>query len=154
MSNTRKRSKRRLAQVQPRTRATYWSNPGDPGTPEERAKLKTLREHATKNSARFVLYDQVQPGPNPYSPVAWTKATSRDFVPGMGQRVRLLRIAYGWTQKDLAERASIPVDKITALELERKRGSLSFKNVIRLAAALDTSLDFLAGATSDPTPRR
>jgi DNA-binding XRE family transcriptional regulator len=145
MPNTRKRSKRQAAQA-PATKATS----------TEEARLRLVRDHAVKNSARLLpnLYDQVQPGPNPYSPVAWTKAISRDFVPGMGQRVRLLRIAYGWRQTDLAARAAISVDKITAIELERKRGSLSFKNAIRLAAALDTSLDFLAGATSDPTPRR
>jgi DNA-binding XRE family transcriptional regulator len=84
----------------------------------------------------------------------WSRMPSRLLVPGLAQRVLKLRAARGWTQAQLAAKARIADEKICAIERETNRASMTFALAIRLAEALDTSLDYLAGMSRDPTPRR
>jgi DNA-binding XRE family transcriptional regulator len=83
-----------------------------------------------------------------------TPTVPRDTVPGLGQRLRALRVMRGLTQRALAERAGVPHNKIAAIELERSKGGITLRTAARLAIALDTTLDYLAGLTLDATPRR
>ncbi len=58
-------------------------------------------------------------------------------------RLREIRKARGWTQTELASRAGFKPSAIGHWEIGRR--TPSWPNAIRLAAALGTSLDALAG---------
>ena len=59
-----------------------------------------------------------------------------------GQRIRNLRQAKGWTQAQLAEAAGMHNVQISQLETGASPGSL--KSFLRLATALECTLDHLA----------
>lgn len=62
----------------------------------------------------------------------------------MGQRIRRLRKAKGWSQTDLAERSGLARATIARLELARGRERLpSFSTLEGLARAFDITLDEL-----------
>ncbi len=84
----------------------------------------------------------------------WAAKDSRDSVVGLGSRLRALRISRGLSQTALSERSRVAPNKIVAIELERHKGGLTFQTAIKLAVTLDTTLDYLAGLSNDPTPRR
>lgn len=67
-----------------------------------------------------------------------------------GAEIRRLRKAKDWTQQDLADR--VGVTKTTVLDWEKDRYSPVGKNVENLAKALEVSIAYLSGETSDPTP--
>jgi len=59
----------------------------------------------------------------------------------LGLRIRQLRRAHGWTQEALAEKAGIhPVD---LAGIERGKRNPAFKNLARIAAALEITLSSL-----------
>ena len=62
---------------------------------------------------------------------------------GVGYEIARVRKARGMTQKLLAERVAIRANFLSELEAEKK--TASFDTIIRLANALDCSLDVLAG---------
>jgi DNA-binding XRE family transcriptional regulator len=71
-------------------------------------------------------------------------ATRRGASFKIGMRVQALRLAKGWTQRDLARRASIPVGTVSSIEMGRYEevGSLQLK---ALKNALSCTADFLLG---------
>lgn len=58
-----------------------------------------------------------------------------------GQRVREVRLARGWTQEDLAEKASM--DRTYVGGIERGERNLAFLSIRRLALALSSSVEFV-----------
>ncbi len=71
-------------------------------------------------------------------------STSRqrgDAREGLGERVRRLRTARGWTQEQLARQAGLSKSAISEAESEttQPRGP----NLVRIASALGASIDFL-----------
>lgn len=65
----------------------------------------------------------------------------------LSRNVRRLRLARGWTQADLAERAGVPRPTITRLEAGSPNPT--FAVVARVAAALDASLDELTAVPGE-----
>lgn len=53
---------------------------------------------------------------------------------GVGQHLKRLRLAKGWTQGELAEKSGVAVSTLKLLEA---KGSGSFQRLIRVAIALD-----------------
>ena len=51
---------------------------------------------------------------------------------GVGQNLKLLRLAKGWTQEELAERSGVAVSTLKLLEA---KGQGSFQRLIRVAVA-------------------
>jgi ribosome-binding protein aMBF1 (putative translation factor) len=60
--------------------------------------------------------------------------STRDIVPGFADLIRVAREAKGWTQSDLAERAGMTQESVSAIERERRAPSL--RTASRLVAAL------------------
>ena len=74
------------------------------------------------------------------------RAILREF----GQRVRNARIARGWTQEDLAEKASL--DRTYIGGIERGERNPALLNLNKLASAFDNDFDgFLPYLADDPT---
>jgi transcriptional regulator with XRE-family HTH domain len=69
-----------------------------------------------------------------------------------GQRLRQVRDFRGLSQSEVAVRAKIPVAMISHFETG-VRGSASADNLVKLANALEVSVDYLLGRTEDPAPR-
>ncbi len=72
--------------------------------------------------------------------------------PLFGKRLREARDLRELSQSELADRARIPVAMISHFETG-VRGSASADNLVKLANALEVSIDFLLGRADDPTPR-
>lgn len=62
----------------------------------------------------------------------------RDAVPGFGEKVRELREAKGWSQAELAERASTHFTTVS--KIEKGDRSASFQLALRLAEAFGVSV--------------
>jgi transcriptional regulator with XRE-family HTH domain len=56
----------------------------------------------------------------------------------VGQRLKRLRLAKGWTQEELAERSGVAVSTLKLLEA---KGSGSFQRLIKVAVALGADAD-------------
>ncbi len=69
----------------------------------------------------------------------------------IGERVRKLYEAKGWTQQELAWYANLSIGKISTVVLNQQ--GLGAAGLLRLAICLGTSLDYLVGLTDDPKPR-
>ena len=67
-----------------------------------------------------------------------------------GQRVQSQRKGFGISQTELAKMVGTTPSQISVIESNKSRPSL--KTAIRLARALDTSLDFLTGEIDNCTP--
>lgn len=72
--------------------------------------------------------------------------------PSFGKRLREARDLRDLSQSALAERAKIPVAMISHFETG-VRGSASADNLVKLANALEVSVDYLLGRSDDPVPR-
>lgn len=70
---------------------------------------------------------------------------------GIGERVRALRQAKGWSGAQLARKAGISQGYLSDVE-NGKVASPTGDIVGRLARSLGTSADFLLGQTDDPSP--
>jgi transcriptional regulator with XRE-family HTH domain len=68
----------------------------------------------------------------------------------IGEKIRALRIKKGLTQKALANR--IGVQESTLSRYEHDKRSYQWDGLIRLADALDTSVDYLLGRTTVSAP--
>ena len=70
----------------------------------------------------------------------------------LGERLAQVRKNLGWTQVDLAVALgdSFPQSMISMIETGRKK--MSLQRGAEIATELQTSLDYLAGLTDDPTP--
>jgi len=70
----------------------------------------------------------------------------------MGERIVELREEHGWTQKELAEKAGLSVTFLS--EVENGHRNISSSKLLRIADALETTMDYLArGIHPDPRPR-
>jgi len=72
--------------------------------------------------------------------------------PSFGRRLREARDLRQLSQAELAEKARIPVAMISHFETG-VRGSASADNLVKLANALEVSVDYLLGRSDDPVPR-
>lgn len=72
--------------------------------------------------------------------------------PTLGKRISEGRERLGWTQKRLAEEAGISVTFLSELENEKRMPGAD--TLLRLADALQTSLDYLVKGRVDPAPPR
>lgn len=82
-------------------------------------------------------------------PVGMVPRRKTEELSGLGVRMRAKRKLLGWNQRDLAERLGVSQPAISAWESERERPSGGM--LLRIAAVLGESLDFLIG--SDAVPR-
>lgn len=78
---------------------------------------------------------------------AFTQRNPVSLARGIGNRLRSLRLAKGWTQEELAERSGVAV---STLKLIESKGQGSFQRLIRIAVALgvDGELRDLFASTS------
>lgn len=65
---------------------------------------------------------------------------SRD-VDTLGFRIAAVRVRRGWTQRELAERADVSVPFLSGIENDKR--NVSSEVLLRIADALDASLDYL-----------
>jgi transcriptional regulator with XRE-family HTH domain len=66
-----------------------------------------------------------------------------------GRRLKEVRDSRGWTQLDLSGRAKIPPAMISHFETG-VRGTPSADNLVKLANALEVTIDYLLGRSEDP----
>lgn len=66
------------------------------------------------------------------------------------ERLRELRKSKGYTQIKMQMLTGI--DQSAYSKIERSQRWMSFEQCRQIALALDTSMDYLAGLTDDPTP--
>jgi transcriptional regulator with XRE-family HTH domain len=69
------------------------------------------------------------------------------------QRLRESRERQGLSQTELAARSGLNLGNVNELEHERKP-SVRADTLVALADTLEVSMDYLAGLTEDPRPRR
>jgi transcriptional regulator with XRE-family HTH domain len=65
-----------------------------------------------------------------------------------GRRLRELRDKRGWTQEELSERAKVPAAMISHFETG-VRGAPSADNLVKLANALEVTIDYLLGRSEE-----
>lgn len=70
----------------------------------------------------------------------------------MGQRLQRLRNIAGLSQAELARLAGIPVTTLRNWEQDRRQPRLD--QAVKLARALNVSVDIIAGAVSEAAPER
>jgi transcriptional regulator with XRE-family HTH domain len=70
----------------------------------------------------------------------------------LGQRVAKRREHFGWTQRELAQRAKLSVTFLS--EVENDRRTPGAEALRRLADAVRTSLDYLVKGVVEPSPTR
>src|SRR5215471_6077764 len=69
----------------------------------------------------------------------------------LGTRLRQIRLARGWSQRDMARICGVDHAWISRLEAG-ERHNISLAAAMKIAKCAGVSLDYLAGATNDPTP--
>lgn len=77
-----------------------------------------------------------------------TKFEDRGII---GERIRELYEAKGWTQQELAWRANLSLPKVN--RVIRGRAGIGSEALVRLVLCLNTSADYLLGLTDDKRPR-
>ncbi|MDE0106416.1 MAG: helix-turn-helix domain-containing protein [Bryobacterales bacterium] len=70
----------------------------------------------------------------------------------LGQRLAQLRKRCGWTQARLAAVIGENYERSMISHVESGRATLHLNALIKVARALDVSIDYLAGLTEDPSP--
>ena len=70
-------------------------------------------------------------------------------VTQLGQRIRLARLRRGWSIAELAEKAGINRNTLTALELGRPGTAVGVSFTVLWALGLDTSLNAVADPDND-----
>lgn len=78
-----------------------------------------------------------------------TPARAAEQVVQLGQRIRIARIRRGWSVADLASKAGINRNTLTALELGRAGTAVGVCVTVLWALGLDQSLDVVADPDSD-----
>ena len=71
-----------------------------------------------------------------------------DLLQGLGRRARALRIARGWTLREVAERSGLSPRYL--VQLESGRGNISVRRLSEVARALDTSAAALLTPMEEP----
>lgn len=64
------------------------------------------------------------------------------------------RTRLGLSQREVGDRSGLPYSNLARVETGGARSGLSVPNLIKLAVALNVSLDWLCGLTEDPTPAK
>jgi transcriptional regulator with XRE-family HTH domain len=77
---------------------------------------------------------------------AFTKRNPGRIVALLGERVRRLRLAAGWTQVELAERAGVSV---STLKLFERTGRISLQRLAKIAVVLNVDGE-LGGLFEEP----
>jgi transcriptional regulator with XRE-family HTH domain len=77
--------------------------------------------------------------------------TTRDWMGDLGRQLRAIRLARGWDQAELAERASVARPVISRLE---NGSGTAVSSLVKVVVALDATewLQVLAPATDGPSP--
>ena len=75
---------------------------------------------------------------------------SEDLLAGLGRRARALRLARGWTLREVAERSGVSPRFL--VQLESGRGNISVRRLADVAQALDTTAAILLTDTDAPPP--
>jgi XRE family aerobic/anaerobic benzoate catabolism transcriptional regulator len=75
---------------------------------------------------------------------------TEDLLAGLGRRARGLRLARGWTLRDVAERSGLSARFL--VQLEAGRGNISVRRLAEVARALDTTPAALLTAADEPDP--
>jgi transcriptional regulator with XRE-family HTH domain len=70
---------------------------------------------------------------------------------GFGQRVITARGKHGWTRRELAKRAGLHEQHLANVE-RGHRHRIEADTILKLAAALGCSTDYLLGRTEEPAP--
>lgn len=78
-----------------------------------------------------------------------TPSQVMEQVDQLGQRIRLARIRRGWSVAELAEKAGINRNTLTALELGRPGTAVGVSFTVLWALGLDTSLNAVADPDND-----
>ena len=76
-------------------------------------------------------------------------STPADIAVALGLRVRERRLERGWTQSELAARASVALDTLKKFE---RTGQVSLPRLVRLAIALGCATE-LEGLFREPAPQ-
>lgn len=77
-------------------------------------------------------------------------APAASRVAQLGQRIRIARIRRGWSVAELAAKAGINRNTLTALELGRPGAAIGVCVTVLWALGLDASLDAVAHVDADP----
>lgn len=78
-----------------------------------------------------------------------TPARAAEQVVQLGQRIRIARISRGWSVADLASKAGINRNTLTALELGRPGTGIGVFITVVWALGLDKSVDAVADPDTD-----
>lgn len=78
-----------------------------------------------------------------------TPARAAEQVIQLGQRIRIARIRRGWSVADLASKAGINRNTLTALELGRPGTAIGVCITVVWALGLDKSVDVVADPDAD-----
>lgn len=78
-----------------------------------------------------------------------TPARAAEQVVQLGQRIRIARIRRGWSVADLASKAGINRNTLTALELGRPGTAIGVCVTVVWALGLDKSVDVVADPDAD-----
>jgi XRE family aerobic/anaerobic benzoate catabolism transcriptional regulator len=77
-------------------------------------------------------------------------AASEDLLVALGRRARALRLARGWTLRDVAERSGVSPRFL--VQLEAGRGNISVRRLADVAEALETTPALLLTDDAAPVP--
>ena len=80
-----------------------------------------------------------------YVPTANSAPSPEPALEAIGERVRRCRQLRGWTQLQLAARAGLTQSTISMIEKGARGNEMSLDTAWRIAWALGTSIDMLAG---------
>lgn len=72
-----------------------------------------------------------------------------DDPQGLGERLRRARESRGWNQRELARRAGVANSAVSRLE-GNEAVKPDFDTIVKLAIALECTLDYLAGREEPP----
>lgn len=70
-------------------------------------------------------------------------------VYALGRRIAEKRQARGWRQQDMAQIADVGVSQLARWEIGYQGAQPSIDNLVRVANALEVTLDWLVGRTTD-----
>lgn len=78
------------------------------------------------------------------------RAVTEDLLLSLGRRARALRLARGWTLRDVAERSGLSPRFL--VQLESGRGNISVRRLMDVAGALDTTPAALLSPADSASP--
>jgi len=78
-----------------------------------------------------------------------TPVQASEYIAQLGQRIRVARIRRGWSVADLASKAGVNRNTLTALELGRPGTAVGVCFTVLWALGLDKSMDAVADPDGD-----